>query len=104
METSEPEQVRCRAVRKRTREIVRFYIHLAVYLYANLVILFSFLLNIAPESSTKPGFHFIVFVLWGALIIIHAVHLFLPEIRKWETRKTEELTHQYLKNTHYGKS
>lgn len=92
METPDPEQLRRHAARKRTKEIKGFYIHLAVYLYANLVILISFLLNIAPESSTKHGFNFIVFVLWGTVVVIHAVSLFMPGIRKWESRKTKELT------------
>lgn len=104
METHNTEQLRCHAARKRTKEIKGFYIHLAVYLYANLVILYSFLLNIAPESSTKNGFNFIVFVLWGTVVVIHAVSLFMPGIRKWESRKTEEFTHQYLKNQDHGKS
>ncbi|RCU43973.1 2TM domain-containing protein [Chryseobacterium lacus] len=104
METPDPEHLHRLAIRKRTRKIMGFYVHLAVYLYVNLVILFSFRLNLAPESSTKPGFHFIVFVLWGTVVVIHAVSLFMPGIRKWESRKTEEFTHQYLKNQDHGKS
>lgn len=102
METHNTEQLRCHAARKRTKEIKGFYIHLAVYLYANLVILFSFRFNLAPESSTKPGFHFIVLVLWGMVMVIHAISIFWLQIKKWEIRKTKELTYQYLKNQHHG--
>ncbi len=102
METPDPEHLRRLATRKRTRKIMGFYIHLAVYLYVNLVILFSFRFNLAPESSTKPGFHFIVLVLWGMVMVIHAISIFWLQIKKWEIRKTKELTHQYLKNQHHG--
>lgn len=102
MEMPDPERLLRLAARKRTGKIMGFYVHLAVYLYVNLVILFSFRLNLAPESSTKPGFHFIVLVLWGMVMVIHAISIFWLQIKKWEIRKTKELTHQYLKNQHHG--
>ena len=76
--------------RKRVKQIRGFYIHLMIYLFINLVIYAQFLLDI-EQDKTSDGFNFYTFVLWGIVILIHAIATFLPAITKWERQKTEEI-------------
>lgn len=79
----------------RIREIKGYYIHLAVYAAVNLVILIDFLTQQPADGENQP-YNFFTGVLWGAVIIIHAVSIFLPGIRKWEQAKTETFLKQEL--------
>lgn len=91
MERLNKEEIKLLEARKRMKEIKGFYIHLAVYIFINLIILIQFLLKIAPNSDQKTGLNFYTGILWGLVIIIHAISIFLPGIINWERKKTEEL-------------
>lgn len=103
METLNKDEIKFLEARKRMKEIKGFYIHLAVYLFVNLIVLIQFLMKIAPNSDLKTGFNFYTGFLWGLVIIIHAISIFLPSITNWERKKTEELMKQEQKFKHHGR-
>ncbi|KMQ71425.1 hypothetical protein SDC9_195102 [bioreactor metagenome] len=74
---------------RRLKQLKGFYIHLAVYLIINPVIIFA--------NSKKHGFADVMTystaILWGLVIIIHLVSVFF--FRNWEEKKMDELLKKY---------
>lgn len=88
---NEENEINYLRAKTRIKEIKGFYIHLSVYLFINLIVMVQYLLKVAPNSDVKGGVNFYTGILWGIVILIHAISIFLPTITNWEQKKTEEL-------------
>lgn len=76
---------------KRVKDLKNFYVHLMIYFGFNLIIFWDHWRKSGENFKFEDGFNFYTGVLWGIVIIIHAVSIFLPSIKNWEKRKTREL-------------
>lgn len=88
---NEENEINYLRAKTRIKEIKGFYIHLSVYITVNLILIgFNVLYQELGYLKIKMNQFFTV-ILWGVVILIHAISIFLPTITNWEKRKTEEL-------------
>tara|TARA_R110002012_G_scaffold195875_4_gene364075 strand:- start:2369 stop:2695 length:327 start_codon:yes stop_codon:yes gene_type:complete len=77
---------------KRVKELKSFYIHLAVFIAINLLIVYINISNLKPNESYFKIHNFYTFIFWGIGITAHALSVFLPRFilsKDWEKRKIE---------------
>ena len=103
METYNDENIKYLEARRRMKEIKGFYIHFFIYLLINLFTMMQFFMTAAPGTDLKEGVNLYTGLLWGIVIIIHAVSIFLPGIKEWEWKKTRELMNKHPKTNNYGR-
>lgn len=90
MEINHQEDPSYKAAQKRVKDIKGFYIHLVVYLFVNLAIVFSY-------SNFFRGLelsNFFTAVFWGIGLAAHWASVFGPGFilgKKWEEKKIQEL-------------
>ena len=103
METYNDENIKYLEARRRMKEIKGFYIHFFIYLLINLFTMMQYLMTAAPGTDLKEGVNLYTGLLWGIVIIIHALSIFLPGIKQWEWKKTIELMNKHPKTKNYGR-
>ncbi|WP_055437592.1 2TM domain-containing protein [Lacinutrix algicola] len=94
MDTNKIDQQRLDRARQRVKKIKSFYTHLLIYIVINLIVVFQNIENLEPGESYFQAHNFITFTLWGIVIIIHALTVFLPNFvlgSNWEERKIKEI-------------
>ena len=78
---------------KRVKALKSFYIHLAVYIAINLLIVYINISNLKPNESYFQIHYFFTFIFWGIGLLAHASSVFLPQLlmsKNWEQRKINE--------------
>ena len=96
------EKERIERAREQVKKIKNFYTHLLVYVLINLIIVVKNIEDLGPDESYFQVRNFITFSLWGIVIIIHALNVFLPNFilgKKWEERKIKKYMKTYEKQT-----
>lgn len=102
METNKDNEIKYLQARKRVKQIKGFYIHLAVFIVANLFIIAMKIINgehVAGEPQIKIS-QFASVILWGVGITVHGLSVFLPNFlfgNDWEERKIREIMHKNRK-------
>lgn len=94
MDTKQIDQQRFELAKQRVKKIKGFYIHLLIYIVVNLLIVFKNIENLESGESYFQWHNFITFTLWGIIIIINALTVFLPNFilgSNWEVRKIKEI-------------
>ena len=94
MNTTPIDQQRLDRAKERVKKIKGFYTHLLIYIIVNLIVVFQNIQNLEPGESYFQAHNFITFSLWGIVIIIHALTIFLPNFilgSDWEARKIKEI-------------
>ncbi|MDD1721778.1 MAG: 2TM domain-containing protein [Euryarchaeota archaeon] len=74
---SECDATLMRIARKRAEEKVVFYLHLTVYVAANLLVIITWWLTGAGSLYFLSLWFLYVLVFWGAALFFHAMHVFL---------------------------
>lgn len=93
MNTNYKEEIRYKTAKKRVKEIKGFYIHLAVYLVIN-TMLIAYSSDWIYDTSTVEISGFGTAFLWGIGLFAHWASVFMPNIflgKNWEERKIKEL-------------
>ena len=93
MEPNNLDNQRIENAREQVKKLKSFYTHLLIYGIVNLIIVFTNIQNLGPDESYFQVQNFITFGLWGIVIIIHALSVFIPNFvfgSKWEARKIKE--------------
>ncbi|WP_299252444.1 2TM domain-containing protein [uncultured Lacinutrix sp.] len=94
MDTNKIDQQRLDRARQRVKRIKSFYTHVLIYVVINLIVVFQNIENLEPGESYFQAHNFITFALWGIVIIIHALTVFLPNFvlgSNWEERKIKQI-------------
>lgn len=77
--------------KRRVKQIKKFYIHLAIYLGFNLISFLSDWNEKGGNFRVYDGLNISFTYLWGIIVIMHGISVFLPAIRNWERNKIMEI-------------
>lgn len=77
--------------KRRVKQIKKFYIHLAIYLGFNLISFLSDWNEKGENFRVYDGLNISFTYLWGIIVIMHGISVFLPAIRNWERNKIMEI-------------
>ena len=93
----EPSQrIRYRQAQKQVKRIKGFYIHLAVYLMVNALIIFD---NVSDGAELFDFENLSVLLCWGIGLLIHGLSVFSSNFflgKDWEERKIREIMRKNL--------
>ena len=88
------EHHRLEKAKKRVKSIKGFYRHFAIYLAVNVFIWISHFIDMEPGENFFEWGNFSTAILWGVVVVIHAISVFLPNLffsKDWEERKIKEI-------------
>lgn len=97
MESSNLDTLRLEQATEKVKKIKSFYTHLLIYVIINMIIVFINIQNLEVGESYFQLRNFITFGVWGIVIIIHALSVFLPNFifgSQWEARKIKKYMEQ----------
>ncbi|WP_312346286.1 2TM domain-containing protein [Chryseobacterium binzhouense] len=94
MENNIQRSMRYREAEKKVKKIKGFYIHLMVYFFVNIFIIFSEAITAKPGAKFWEWDLLILPSLWGIGVAAHGLSVFLPAFilgKNWEEKKIREL-------------
>ena len=98
---STPEEVKYMEAVERVKKLKGFYIHAAVYVLVNIMIMIINIQNLETGESYFKLENFFTAFFWGIGLLAHALSVFLPGIilgDNWEQRKINELMEKDKQN------
>lgn len=98
---STPEEAKYMEAVERVKKLKGFYIHAAVYVLVNIMIMIINIQNLETGESYFKLENFFTAFFWGIGLLAHALSVFLPGIilgDNWEQRKINELMEKDKQN------
>lgn len=102
MENSYEEEKRIEKARKKVKEIMGFYKHLAAYVMVNILLLIIKAINLEPGEKFFTLSTFFLAGSWGIGLLAHGVSVFGKNFfldKNWEERKIQEFIEKEKNST-----
>ena len=88
------EEIKFYEAYKRVKQLKSFYIHAMVFIVINAMNFIAKYQELKPNESFFTFKTFSTFIIWGIILLIHALSVFLPSMilgNNWEERKIKQI-------------